>query len=55
MAKVTLEITAEGTLETDVADVKVLERLFRHELCELFGPPPADLMFKVEEEWSVLE
>ena len=35
MARVTLEITAEGTLETDVADVKVLERLFRlGELCE---------------------
>ena len=26
-----------------------------YELCELFGPPPADLIFKVEEEWSVLE
>ena len=28
MAKVTLEISAEGTLEADVTDVKVLERLF---------------------------
>jgi hypothetical protein len=28
MARVTLDIAAEGTLEADVADVKVLERLF---------------------------
>jgi hypothetical protein len=29
------------------------EKLFK--LQETLGPPPADLIFRVEEEWSVLE
>lgn len=29
MAKVTLEISAEGKLETEITDIKMLERLFR--------------------------
>jgi hypothetical protein len=40
------------SLRTDLVS-DCTNKLFK--LQETLGPPPADLIFKVEEEWSVLE